>query len=483
MIKLYKSINSKLTSLVGLVIITVILCWSSNVYGQIGGSKKPPNFIIIFADDLGYGDLSSYGHPTIKTPYLDRMASEGQKWTNFYVGASVCTPSRAALLTGRLPIRSGMTSNKVRVLFPNSINGLPSSEITLAEQLKKAGYGTACIGKWHLGHKEEFLPTNNGFDYYYGIPYSNDMDRVTNATTTGEYMNFWKDRNNIKSENFNVPLMRNTAIIERPTDQTTITQRYTDEAISYIKRNKDAPFFVYLAHNLPHIPLFASKEFLGKSERGIYGDAIEEIDHGVGQIISMLKEEGLAENTIVVFTSDNGPWLSFKTDGGSAGLLRAGKGMTWEGGMRVPAVFWSPGNIQPNLITDLGTTMDLFTTFSSMAHVPIPTDRVIDGLDLSNTLIKNQPSKREEVLYYRGTDLFAVRVGDFKAHFITQGEYGMFGGRVVHDPPLLYNLSHDPSENYDIADKHPEILKKINAAVDKHRSNLIVGKDQLIDRN
>src|SRR5690606_16019524 len=191
--------------------------------------------------------------------------------------------------------------------------------------------------------------------------------------------------------------------------------------ISYIKKNKDAPFFVYLAHNLPHIPLFASKEFLGKSERGIYGDAVEEIDHGVGQIISMLKEEGLADNTIVVFTSDNGPWLSFQTDGGSAGLLRAGKGMTWEGGMRAPAIFWSPGNIEPNLITDLGTTMDLFTTFSSMANVPIPSDRIIDGIDLSSTLIKNQPSKREEVLYYRGTDLFAIRVGDYKAHFITQG--------------------------------------------------------------
>src|SRR5690606_804369 len=242
-----------------------------------------------------------------------------------------------------------------------------------------------------------------------------------------------------------------------PVDQHTLIRRYTQETIRKIRQHRNEKFFIYLAHNLPHIPLFVSDAFQGRSVRGLYGDVIEEIDYGVGEILATLQQEGLDQNTIVVFTSDNGPWLSYRTHGGSAGLLRAGKGMTWEGGMRVPAIFWSPGNIEPNLITDLGTTMDLFTTFSSMAHVPIPTDRVIDGLDLSNTLLKNQPSQREEVLYYRGTDLFAIRVGDYKAHFITQGEYGMFGGRAVHNPPLLYNLSHDPSENYDIADKHPEI--------------------------
>ena len=208
-----------------LVLIAGLSALGNKVYGQSVNSKNPPNFVIIFADDLGYGDLSSYGHPTIKTPNLDLMVSEGQKWTNFYVGASVCTPSRAALLTGRLPIRSGMTSNKVRVLFPNSVNGLPSSEVTLAEQLKKVGYGTACIGKWHLGHKEEYLPTNNGFDYYFGIPYSNDMDNIAKLKSKEEYMNFWQNRDNIKTENFNVPLMRNTEIIERPANQNTITKR------------------------------------------------------------------------------------------------------------------------------------------------------------------------------------------------------------------------------------------------------------------
>ena len=481
MIKKLNFLNSYIY--ISLVLVTGLSTLGNKVYGQSVNSKNPPNFVIIFADDLGYGDLSSYGHPTIKTPNLDLMASEGQKWTNFYVGASVCTPSRASLLTGRLPIRSGMTSNKVRVLFPNSVNGLPSSEVTLAEQLKKVGYGTACIGKWHLGHKEEYLPTNNGFDYYFGIPYSNDMDNIAKLKSKEEYMNFWQNRDNIKTENFNVPLMRNTEIIERPANQNTITKRYTEEAISYIKRNKNKPFLVYLAHNLPHIPLFASKEFLGTSARGIYGDVVQEIDHGIGQIISVLKEEGLADNTIVVFTSDNGPWLSFKTDGGSAGLLRAGKGMTWEGGMRVPGIFWSPAKIKPGLISDLGTTMDLFTTFSAMAGVPIPKDRVIDGIDLSATLFKNLPSDRNDVFYYRGTDLFAMRVGDFKALFITEGEYGMFGEREMHDPPLLYNLSQDPSENYDIAENHPEILVEIKEAVKKHESKLVKGKDQLIERD
>jgi len=204
-----------------------IIFWSGYVHGQGQKNQDHPNFVIIFADDLGYGDLSSYGHPTIKTPNLDQMAVEGQKWTNFYVGASVCTPSRAALLTGRLPVRSGMTSNKVRVLFPNSLGGLPSDEITLAEQLKKVGYGTACIGKWHLGYQKKYLPTSNGFDYYFGIPYSNDMDRTLDTNSEEKYRDFWKDPNNIKIENFNVPLMRNTEIIERPANQNTITKRYT----------------------------------------------------------------------------------------------------------------------------------------------------------------------------------------------------------------------------------------------------------------
>ena len=447
-----------------------------NCYGQ---ASPPPNFIIIFADDLGYGDLGVYGHPTIRTPNLDNMALEGQKWTNFYVAASVCTPSRAGLLTGRLPVRSGMCSDKSRVLFPNSLHGLPAEEITLAEQLKPAGYATACIGKWHLGHRPEYLPTNNGFDYYYGIPYSNDMDKVPDM----EYADFWQQpEDSIKPRDFNVPLMRNTEVIEQPAQQKTITQRYTQEAISFIKENKDQPFFVYLAHNLPHVPLFASQDFRGTSERGLYGDVVEEIDHGVGQILATLREEGLADNTIVVFTSDNGPWLSFKTHGGSAGLLYAGKGTTWEGGMREPCIFWSPAKIQPAVVTDLGSTLDLFTTFSQLAGVLLPQDRVMDGVDLSGTLLRQEASPRENMLYYRGPTLYAARLGDYKAHFITEGAYGMFGEKKALDSPLLYNLSKDPAEQFDVAAEHPEVLQQINQMIKEHRANLVVGKDQLADR-
>ncbi len=462
------------------ILISLLLISCSEKQKEPEKKQNTTNFIIIFADDLGYGDLGVYGHPTIKTPNLDRMANEGQKWTNFYAGASVCTPSRAALLTGRLPVRSGMASGKHRVLFPDSKNGLPAREITLAEQLKKVGYRTAAIGKWHLGHKEQYLPTNHGFDYYFGIPYSNDMDMVSGLIP---YWDYWQQPNDsIKTEHFNVPLFRNTKIIERPANQNTITTRYSDEAVSYIKQNKDKPFFVYLAHNLPHIPLFVSDEFKGTSERGLYGDVLEEIDNGVGKILKTLEDEGLAENTIVVFTSDNGPWLPFKLNGGSAGLLRAGKGSTWEGGMREPGIFWSPGQIKPGVVSDLGSTMDLFATFSKIAGISLPEDRILDSHDLSPTLFDKAANTRKSILYYRGTEIYAARVGDFKAHYITQGVYGQFGEKIEHETPILYNLNQDPSEQFDIAEEHPEILQQIQDAVAKHNSKLVRGEDQLADR-
>ncbi|NBC66652.1 MAG: sulfatase-like hydrolase/transferase [Bacteroidetes bacterium] len=441
------------------------------------GDQTKPNVIIIFTDDLGYGDLSSYGAPNIRTPHLDEMASEGQKWTNFYSAASVCTPSRAGLLTGRYPVRSGMASDVTRVLFPNSKGGLPDSEITIAEQLKKVGYQTAMVGKWHLGHHEQYLPTNHGFDTYYGIPYSNDMDAMENKPSYWEYA-----EGEIPIEYYNVPLMRNTEIIERPADQNTITRRYTQEGISFIEENHDEPFILFLAHSLPHIPLFVSDEFTGHSDAGLYGDVIEEIDHGVGQIKQKLEELNIDEKTLVVFTSDNGPWLVFRTHGGSAGQLRAGKGMTWEGGMRVPAIFWWPGTIEPGIVTDIGSTLDLFTTISHMADVPLPGDSIIDGVDLTPVLLGEGESPRNEMLFYRGATLYAARKGDYKAHYIIQGAYGQFEEKQVLETPLLFDLSEDPSEQYNIAEEHPDVLTEIDEMVKNHQQNLVKKKDQLAER-
>ncbi len=458
-------------------------CSLDTVEAQTTDSSKP-NIIIIFTDDQGYGDLSSYGAPNIRTPNLDKMAAEGQKWTNFYSAASVCTPSRAGLLTGRYPVRSGMASDVERVLFPDSKGGLPDREITLAEQMKKAGYATAMVGKWHLGHHEEYLPTNHGFDSYYGIPYSNDMDRGPDNPQEDSYLDgYWSFAEDpIPLEYFNVPLMRGTEIIERPADQNTITRRYTEEGISFIEEHQDEPFFLYLAHNLPHIPLFTSDEFSGHSDAGLYGDVLEEIDHGVGQIVEKLKELEIAEQTLVIFTSDNGPWLVFDTHGGSAGPLRAGKGMTWEGGMRVPGIFWWPGTIQPGIVTDIGSTLDLFTTASHLAGVELPDDRIMDGKNLTPVLLGEGDSPRDEMLFYRGATLYAARKGDFKAHYIIEGAYGQFEEKQVLETPLLFDLSEDPGEKFDVADEHPEVLAEIEKMIETHKENLVEVKDQLAER-
>jgi arylsulfatase A-like enzyme len=437
-----------------------------------------PNVVIIFCDDLGYGDLSCFGNPTIATPNLDRMAAEGQKWTQFYVGASVCTPSRAALLTGRLPVRSGMASSKRRVLFPDSAGGIPSSELTLAEALKALGYSTGMVGKWHLGHLPPYLPTSNGFDSYFGIPYSNDMDRLPSAP---------EGRVAITEPEvayFNVPLMRDTEVIERPADQRTITRRYTEEAVRFIHEHKDGgPFFLYLAHSMPHVPLFRSEAFEGVSRRGLYGDVVEEIDESVGRVLEAIRAAGIAEETVVFFTSDNGPWLPYDQQGGSAGLLRDGKGSTWEGGMREPFLAWWPGTIPSGqVVRDLGATMDLYVTSILLAGGTPPTDRVLDGVDLRPAFLGTGPGPRDSMLYYRGTELYAARLGPYKAHFITQDAYGPNPSRVEHDPPVLYHLEHDPAERFDLSAEFPDVIASIRALADAHRATLEPVPNQLETR-
>ncbi len=432
-----------------------------------------PNIVIIYADDLGYGDLGCYGHPTIRTPNLDRMASEGMRFTSFYSAAEVCTPSRAALLTGRLPLRSGMCSNTRRVLFPNSAGGLPEGEITLAEGLKPRGYATACVGKWHLGHLPRFLPMRHGFDTFFGTSYVNDMDRVADPKL-GRSIFF-----DPKVEYWNVPLIRHDKIVERPADQTTFTRRYTEEAVAFIRSNKDRPFFLYLAHNMPHVPLFASKEFAGKSPRGLYGDVVEELDWSVGRVLQTIRDEKLQQRTLVVFSSDNGPWLTFNQHGGSAGLLRDGKGSTWEGGMRVPGLFWWPGKIPSGAVTqEMASTMDLFTTCLKLAGVEVPSDRTVDGLDLTPLLLGKGPSPRTTMHFYRGTQLYALRKGAFKAHFITQAAYGS-DKPVHHDPPLLYHLGHDPSERFDVAKDQVAVIADLRKEVATHQATMQPGENQL----
>ena len=440
---------------------------------QTAAAEKP-NIVVIFADDLGYGDIGPFGNPTIRTPNLDRMAAEGQKWTSFYVAAPVCTPSRAGLMSGRLPVRNGMCSDKRRVLFPDSTGGIPAGEVLLPEVLKAQGYATACVGKWHLGWQPQYLPTNNGFDYYFGIPYSNDMDRAPDT----QGVNVFEDS---KIEYFQVPLLRNEDVVERPADQTTITRRYTEETVKFIKEHKEGPFFVYLAHNLPHVPLFRSPPFENVSARGLYGDVVQEIDWSVGQVLDTLRTEGLAENTLVLFTSDNGPWLTFNEQGGSAGPLRGGKGSTWEGGMREPTIFWWPGKIAPGVVMEMGSTLDVFATACALAGAEVPSDRVMDSYDLRPALFGTGPSPRDRMFYYRDEGLFAVRVGSYKAHFKTQAGYRQ-PQPDTHEPPLLFNLDHDPGEHYDVAGAHPDVLHQIQAALDGHNAGLVRGVNQLEGR-
>ena len=443
-------------------------------------SDDRPNFVVIFCDDLGYGDIGSFGHPIIQTPNIDRMAVEGQKWTQFYVADPVCTPSRAGLLTGRYPIRNGMTSSIRHVFFPDSPNGLSLEEITIAEVLKTRSYATAAIGKWHLGHLPKFLPQQQGFDYYFGIPYSNDMD----SDQWGKYIKEAEDPDYFsKTEFFNVPLIENSQVIERPADQTTITKRYTQKAVQFIEQNKEQPFFLYLAHSMPHIPLFVSEEFRGRSKASLYVDVIEEIDWSVGEVLKTLEKNQLDQNTIVVFTSDNGPWLLFKTHGGSAGPLRAGKGTTFEGGQRVPTVFWGPGKVTPGVINQMGATLDLLPTFANLSGAQLPSDRKLDGYDLSQVLTKKAKSPRKDFYYWAFAELHGYRNEQYKIH-IKQREVIHYGREtIVLERPELYDLKADISEKHDLADNFPEILSDLMGTMDLHLKDVADAiPDQLADR-
>jgi len=426
-------------------------CLSDTVAETCGAETIKPNVVIIFIDDLGYGDIGPFGATKQKTPNLDRMAREGIKLTSFYA-APVCSVSRAQLMTGCYGARVSVPG----VYGPGSRNGLNPAEHTLAERLKKYGYSTMCIGKWHLGDQPEFLPTRQGFDRYFGIPYSNDMQRK--STQTGERV---------------VPLLRDDKVAELLTDeaQSRIVERYTDEAIKFIRDHREKPFFLYCPHTAVHTPIHPGMAFAGKSANGRFGDWVEEVDWSVGRVLDTLRELALDKNTLVIFTSDNGPWLVKGTDGGSALPLRGGKGSTWEGGVRVPTLAWWPGKVKPGSVCDaVAGTIDLLPTIVSLTGGMVPPEPVIDGRDISPLLLgKSTESAREAHYYFAGYNLQAVRQGPWKLAIAAQPE--TMGKGISSDAagkePRLYNLDQEIGEQTDLAAKHPEIVAKLLALAEK----------------
>jgi len=421
--------------------------------------SKPPNFIIIFTDDQGFEDIGCFGSPKIKTPNLDKLAAEGRKFTSFYSANSVCSPSRASLLTGCYPVRISIPG----VLFPRHEIGLNPDEITIADLLKSKGYATSCIGKWHIGHKPKFLPTRQGFDSYYGIPYSNDMTIDPEANLAADIKlreGFTLDRiRNEKPKKDFVPLMRNEEVIEYPCDQTTLTQRYTEEAVQFIEENKNKPFFLYLPHTMPHIPLFASEKFKGKSERGLYGDTIEEIDWSVGEIMKSLRDNNLDKNTLVIYTSDNGPWKLKGGRGGSAHPLRGFKFQTYEGGMRVPCIMHWKGKVPAGSSCDeIAATIDLLPTIAGLSEAVLPNDRTIDGKDIWPLIAgkKGAQTPHEIYFFYKGNKLESARQGKWKLR--RSGK----NSQTVE----LYDLASDISESKNLAKENEilvnEMIKKMN---------------------
>lgn len=445
------------------ILAVIIVFFSCNISLVAQNNKSKPNIIIFFTDDQGYQDVGVFGSPLIKTPNLDKMAADGIKFTDFYSASSVCSPSRAALLTGSYPPRVGVP----KVLWPNLPGGLSNKEYTIADMLKTKNYATACIGKWHLGDEPQYLPTSQGFDYYYGIPFSNDMSvnpksKVSDAIVFREGMTIDSLRQK-KWRGKKVPLMKQDEVIEYPVDQTTLTQRYTSEAINFIKENKDKPFFLYLAHTMPHVPLFASPQFKGKSARGLYGDAIEEIDWSMGKILKTLESLGIDDNTLVIFTSDNGPWNLKNGQGGSALPLRGYKFETFEGGMREPMIAQWKGKIKAGSVTgEVASTIDLLPTIAYLTGAKL-SEKPIDGKNiwplLSGKAHAKSPHKKGGFYYYLDSTLEAVRQGDWKLR--------------VHDGEVaLYNLKNDISESTNVAGANPKIVKKLHKMIDDFDADL-----------
>jgi len=452
----------KLKSTKLFLLLTII----SFVFSFSGSAKKPTNFILIYIDDMGYGDIALTGAIGYSTPNLDKMAASGIFFSRYYSPQAVCSASRAGLLTGCYPNRVGFRG----ALDHTAKTGINAEEETIAEVLKKKGYATAAFGKWHLGHHKQFLPTNNGFDEYFGIPYSNDM---------------WPNHPTSKNYYPELPLFESEKVVKTNPDQSQFTTEFTKRTINFIRKNQKNPFFVYLAHPMPHVPLFVSDKFKGKSELGLYGDVMMEIDWSVGQIMQTLKDLKLEENTLVIFTSDNGPWLNYGNHAGSSGGLREGKGTTFEGGQRVPCLMmWkgviSPGTVNNNLVAG----MDILPTIANIADAPLP-DKKIDGVNIFPLLKgeKVEPPRKSFYYYYRNNNLEAVQDGQWKLVFPHKGrtyvgfEPGKDGlpGRANENSEVaagLYDLRRDPGEQYNVLEFYPEIVQKLEKIAIEAREDL-----------
>ncbi|MDR2707096.1 MAG: sulfatase [Planctomycetaceae bacterium] len=430
-------------------------------------AEEKPNIVIVMTDDQGYADAGCYGAQGFKTPNLDRLAVEGRRFTNFYAGATICSPSRASLLTGCYPDRVGIVNF---VFFPThgenpgvGPNGLHPNEITIAEMLKEQGYTTACVGKWHLGDAKPFLPTNQGFDEYFGLPYSNDMQNGANPPNKG-----------IKKGFPPLPLYDGETIIETDPDQHLLTQRYTERAVDFIKRNKNKPFFLYVPHSMPHIPLHVHPDFAGKSEQGLYGDVIQEIDWSVGQILQTIKDCNIDEKTWVIFTSDNGPWLTMGNHGGKAIPLRDGKQTKYDGGHKVLCLMRYPGKIKPNTIgTATVSSIDLFPTIAKLCGGKIPDNRKIDGVEAWDYFSGNSEQSPRETYFYNGQ---VVRHGKWK--LFLPGNYLEFqpenlkNQNVKYDKPRLFDLDADVGETNDVSEQHPETVAVLTKLLEEYREDL-----------